>query len=79
MSGTRAIMSVKSAAGGFEVEVDAIQAQDGKLVLLGTLDGMDCRTEVANGEVLKLVRLGCKPDVIRALLKQLLSRRRGTP
>jgi hypothetical protein len=76
MNETTALLSVKSAAGGFEVEVDAIRAEDGKVVLLGTLDGMDCRTEVANVEVLKLVRLGCKPDVIRALLKQLLARRR---
>jgi hypothetical protein len=75
----KAIMSVKSAAGGFDVEVDEIRAEDGKLVLLGTLDGMDCRTEVANGELVKLVRLGCKPAVIRALARQLLNRRRGTP
>ena len=61
------------------LEVDEIRAEDGKLVLLGTLDGMDCRTEVANCEVMKLVRLGCRPAVIRALARQLLNSRRGTP
>lgn len=73
------IMNVKSAAGGFDVEVDEIRAEGGTLVLLGTLDGMDCRTEVPNGEVLKLVRLGCKPAVIRTLAASLFNLRRRTP
>lgn len=67
-------MKVKSVAGGFDVAVADLRVEDGKLVVLGTLDGMDCRTELAADDVLRLARLALRPDVIRAVLRELRAR-----
>lgn len=67
-------MEIKSAAGGFEMEIEKVTVDGDKIVLVGALDGLDCRTVVDSGEVLSLMRLGCRRDVAMCLIKRLTAR-----
>jgi hypothetical protein len=66
-----ATIDVKSAAGKFEVEIEKVTAVGDQILLVGTMDGLDCTTVVPAREAFRLLRLGLRREVLSCLFRSL--------
>ncbi|HTX01720.1 MAG TPA: hypothetical protein VMD59_23255 [Acidimicrobiales bacterium] len=62
-------IDVRSAAGRFEVEIDKIAADGDTILLVGTMDGLDCTTVVQGRDAWRMLRLGLRREVLGCMLR----------
>jgi hypothetical protein len=65
-------IDVRSAAGRFDVEIEKITVDGDKILLGGTMDGLDCTSVISGSDALRLARLGMHTQVVGCLLRALL-------
>ncbi len=74
-----ATIDVRSAAGRFEVEIQKITVDGDRILLGGTMDGLDCTSVVSGRDALRLGLLGMRIGVIFCVLRALVRPGKGVP
>lgn len=65
-------MDVRSGAGSFHVTMERLAIDDGRIVLLGTVDEWDSRTIITPTEAWRVLRIVLRWSVIRLLVSSVV-------